>query len=70
MRVPSPLYPVSLYFSSLSLFRTVLHYLNAWNRLPGTWVEAQNKDFGVGSQTNLTRPGLFKRWIALSLSSG
>ena len=25
--------PVPLYFSSLSLLRTALHYLNAWNRL-------------------------------------
>ena len=32
--VPAPPSPVPLYFSSLSLFRTALHYLNAWNRLP------------------------------------
>ena len=25
--------PVPLYFLSLSLLRTALHYLNAWNRL-------------------------------------
>ena len=31
--VPAPLSPVPLYFSSLSLLRTALHYLNAWNRL-------------------------------------
>ena len=31
--VPAPLSPVPLYFSSLSLIRTALHYLNAWNRL-------------------------------------
>ena len=31
--VPSPLSPVPLYFSSLSLLCTALHYLNAWNRL-------------------------------------
>ena len=31
---PAPLSPVPLYFSSLSLLRTALHYLNAWNRLP------------------------------------
>ena len=31
--VPSPLSPVPLYFLSLSLLRTALHYLNAWNRL-------------------------------------
>ena len=30
---PAPLSPVPLYFSSLSLLRTALHYLNAWNRL-------------------------------------
>ena len=29
----APLSPVPLYFSSLSLLRTALHYLNAWNRL-------------------------------------
>ena len=28
-----PLSPVPLYFSSLSLLCTTLHYLNAWNRL-------------------------------------
>ena len=28
-----PLSPAPLYFSSLSLLRTALHYLNAWNRL-------------------------------------
>ena len=32
--VPSPLSPVPLYFLSLSLLRTALHYLNVWNRLP------------------------------------
>ena len=31
--VPAPLSPVPLYFSMLSLLRTALHYLNAWNRL-------------------------------------
>ena len=31
--VPAPLSPVPLYFSSLSLLRTALHYPNAWNRL-------------------------------------
>ena len=31
--VPAPLSPVLLYFSSLSLLRTALHNLNAWNRL-------------------------------------
>ena len=31
--VPAPLSPVPLYFSSLSLLRTALYYLNAWNRL-------------------------------------
>ena len=31
--VPAPLSPVPLYFSSLSLLRTALHYLIAWNRL-------------------------------------
>ena len=31
--VPAPLSPVPLYFSSLSLLHTALHYLNAWNRL-------------------------------------
>ena len=31
--VPAPLSPAPLYFSSLSLLRTALHYLNAWNRL-------------------------------------
>ena len=31
-----PLSPVPLYFSSLSLLCTALHYLNAWNRLEGT----------------------------------
>ena len=31
--VPAPLSPVRLYFSSFSLLRTALHYLNAWNRL-------------------------------------
>ena len=31
--VPAPLSPVPLYFSSLSLLCTALHYLNAWNRL-------------------------------------
>ena len=25
-----------VYFSSLSLLRTALHYLNAWNRLPNS----------------------------------
>ena len=39
--VPAPLSPVPLYFSSLSLLRTALHYLNAWNRLfklrPAGW---------------------------------
>ena len=30
---PAPLSPVPLYFSSLSLLRTALHYLKAWNRL-------------------------------------
>ena len=30
MRVP-------LYFSSLSLLHTALHYLNAWNRLQSGW---------------------------------
>ena len=29
----TPLSPVPLYFLSLSLLRTALHYLNAWNRL-------------------------------------
>ena len=29
----APLSPVPLYFSSLSLLRTALHYLNAWNKL-------------------------------------
>ena len=29
----APLSPVPLYFSSLSLLCTALHYLNAWNRL-------------------------------------
>ena len=29
----APLSPVPLYFSSLSLRRTALHYLNAWNKL-------------------------------------
>ena len=32
-KCPAPLFPVPLYFSSLSLLRTALHYLNAWNRL-------------------------------------
>ena len=31
--VPAPLSPAPLYFSSLSLLHTALHYLNAWNRL-------------------------------------
>ena len=31
--IPAPLSPVPLDFSSLSLLRTSLHYLNAWNRL-------------------------------------
>ena len=31
--VPAPLSPVPLYLSSLSLLRTALHYLIAWNRL-------------------------------------
>ena len=31
--VPAPLSPVPVYFSSLSLLRTALHHLNAWNRL-------------------------------------
>ena len=31
--VPTPLSPVPLYFSSHSLLRTALHYLNVWNRL-------------------------------------
>ena len=31
--VPAPLSPVPLYFSSLSLLRTALHYLNPWIRL-------------------------------------
>ena len=31
--IPTPLSPVPVYFSSLSLLRTALHYLNAWNRL-------------------------------------
>ena len=31
--IPAPLSPVLLYFSSLSLLRTALHNLNAWNRL-------------------------------------
>ena len=41
--VSAPLSPVPLYFSSLSLLRTALHYLNASNRLtgegfkPGEW---------------------------------
>ena len=34
--VPAPLSPVPLYFSSLSLLHTALHYLNAWNRLSRT----------------------------------
>ena len=29
----APLSPAPLYFLSLSLLRTALHYLNAWNRL-------------------------------------
>ena len=33
MREGTPLSPVPLYFSSLSLLCTALHYLNAWNRL-------------------------------------
>ena len=32
-RWAAPLSPAPLYFSSLSLLRTALHYLNAWNRL-------------------------------------
>ena len=32
-RGEAPLSPVPLYFSSVSLLRTALHYLNAWNRL-------------------------------------
>ena len=35
--IKAPLSPVLLYFSSLSLLRTVLHYLNAWNRLK-SWI--------------------------------
>ena len=36
--VPAPpLSPVPLYFSSLFLLRTALHYLNAWNRLQFWW---------------------------------
>ena len=35
---PAPLSPVPLYFSSLSLLRTALHYLNAWNRLIAIWL--------------------------------
>ena len=35
--VPAPLSPVPLYFSSVSLLRTTLHYLNAWNRLWPVW---------------------------------
>ena len=31
--IPAPLSPVPLYFSSLSLLRTALHYLNPWVRL-------------------------------------
>ena len=41
---PSPLSPVPLYFLSLSLLRTALHYLNAWNRLATSclhnWLES------------------------------
>ena len=36
-KCPAPLSPVPLYFSSLSLLRTALHYLNAWNRLIYHW---------------------------------
>ena len=32
-RTHAPLSPIPLYFSSLSLLRIALHYLNAWNRL-------------------------------------
>ena len=47
--VPAPLSPVPLYFSSLSLLRTALHYLNAWNRLPWChWGRTIRKVMGGG----------------------
>ena len=44
--VRAPLSPVPLYFSSLSLLRTALHYLNAWNRLMrlGREIQTLNKN--------------------------
>ena len=39
--------PVPLSFSSLSLLRTVLHYLNAWNRLTANQRCGQNLAAGA-----------------------
>ena len=54
--VPAPLSPVPLYFSSLSLLRTALHYLNAWNRLPWChWGRTIRKVMGGGGGGKKTK---------------
>ena len=57
-RVPAPLSPVPLYFSSLSLLRTALHYLNAWNRLREIRLEYVHR-----GQTYLTASHLQLRYF-------
>ena len=57
-RVPAPLSPVPLYFSSLSLFRTALHYLNAWNRL----TKIGHAELGRSSR-DLSCGSLFITWL-------
>ena len=60
--VPAPLSPVPLYFSSLSLLRTALDYLNAWNRLMSmglcpTRAREPRYEYGALSHARFAREG-------------
>jgi len=64
--VPAPLSLVPLYFSSLSLLRTALHYLNAWNRLRQLRYARRFTDLPISvsrplafKTTTLPRTGMF-----------
>ena len=64
--VPAPLSPVPLYFSSLSLLRTALHYLNAWNRLPLYKLRSWSNVISEWRLELLRRPWLrLRRWWRL-----
>ena len=57
--VGGPLSLVSLYFSSLSLLRTALHNLNAWNRVGGFLQQQKTNRFRLAKEQLCTCITLF-----------